>query len=40
MAMEHGVILLLKSLIVVLPMSFVGVWVFYAWFKYSEKMQT
>ena len=38
--MEHGVILLLKSLIVVLPMSFVGVWAFYAWFKYSEKMQT
>lgn len=38
--MEHGVILLLKSLIVVFPMSFVGVWAFYAWFKYSEKMQT
>jgi hypothetical protein len=40
MAMEHDVILLLKSLIVVLPMSFVGVWAFYAWARYSEKMQT
>ena len=40
MAMERSVILLLKSLIVVLPMNFVGVWAFYVWFKYSEKMQT
>lgn len=38
--MEYDVILLLESLIVVLPMSFVGVWAFYAWFKYAEKMQT
>ena len=40
MAMEHDVILLLESLIVVLPMCFVGIWVFHAWARYSEKMQT
>lgn len=40
MPMEYDVILLLKSLIVFLAISFVGIWAFYAWAKYSEKMQT
>jgi len=40
MPRRNNVILLLKSLIAVLPMNFVGVWAIYAWFKYSEKMQT
>jgi hypothetical protein len=38
--MKYDVILLLESLIVVLPMRFVGVWAFYAWARYAEKMQT